>query len=151
MPAIFDKMHHLCIVVHDMEKAVDHYTRLGVGPWQAYPPMADYVELDVPDRKAFEETLYRFVNLANMQIQLCQPGPRDSPQRRFLDAHGEGVFHISFEVPDCGKGEAAAKAQGLKVLMRGRRANRSGFTFLTRRKRSAALSSRSAPMRRVDG
>jgi hypothetical protein len=39
------------------------------------------------------------------------------------------VFHIGFEVPDADTAEAQAKAQGMPVLMRGRRANRTGFTY----------------------
>ena len=52
-----------------------------------------------------------------------------SPQRQHLDTKGEGVFHIGFEVDDADAAEARARGQGLPVLMRGRRANRTGFTY----------------------
>ena len=47
----------------------------------------------------------------------------------FTDPKGEGAFHIGFEVPDADAAEDEARAQGLPVLMRGRRANRTGFTY----------------------
>jgi hypothetical protein len=72
---------------------------------------------------------YRFCDIDNVQIQLCQPPQIDCPQRRFLDEKGEGVFHLGFTVPDCDAGEATGVAHGLKVLMRGRRPDRSGFTY----------------------
>lgn len=60
---------------------------------------------------------YKCVGLDNVQLQLCQPGPQDSPQRRFLDAHGEGVYHLGFEVPDRDAAEAKGRA---RPLMRGK-------------------------------
>ena len=67
--------------------------------------------------------------MPNIQIQLCEPGPEASPQRTHLEIKGEGVFHMGFEVPDADLAETQAKVQGLKVMMRGRRANRTGFTY----------------------
>jgi hypothetical protein len=72
---------------------------------------------------------YRVCNLPNIQLQLCQPSRDPSPQRIHLDTKGEGVFHIGFEVPDADAAEIEAKGKGLSVLMRGRRKNRTGFTY----------------------
>ena len=129
MTDIFTKLHHVCIVVRDIEKAVAYYQSVGIEPWHDYPPLAQFTELDVPNPEAFRGMTYKYANIANVQIQLCQPGELDSPQRRFLGRHGEGVFHLGFEVPDCDAGEKAGRAMGLNVLMRGRRPNRSGFTY----------------------
>jgi len=129
MNPIFDKLHHLCIVVHDIDKAQAHHESIGIGPWIQYPPLAEYEELDVPSPAGFLSLKYRICNLPNIQLQLCEPGPEPSPQRLHLDRKGEGVFHIGFEVPDADAAEAQAKAQGLSPLMRGRRSNRTGFTY----------------------
>ncbi len=129
MSPLFDKLHHLCIVVHDIDKAQAHYESIGIGPWIQYPPLAEYEELDVPSPEGFLALEYRICNLPNIQLQLCEPGNEPSPQRLHLDRKGEGVFHIGFEVPDADAAEAQAKAQGLPVLMRGRRTNRTGFTY----------------------
>jgi methylmalonyl-CoA/ethylmalonyl-CoA epimerase len=129
MSAVFKTLHHVCIVVRDIDKAQAYYEKVGIGPWQDYPPLTQYIELDVPNRDALMSMRYKFANLDNVQIQLCQPSAQDSPQRRFLDQHGEGVFHIGFEVADCNEGEKAARALGLDVLMRGRRQDGSGFSY----------------------
>jgi catechol 2,3-dioxygenase-like lactoylglutathione lyase family enzyme len=129
MSGLFDKLHHVCIVVHDIDKAQAYYESIGIGPWVQYPPLAEYEELDVPSRNGFLSLKYRICNLPNVQLQLCEPGADLSPQRKHLDSKGEGVFHIGFEVPDADAAEAAARARGLPVLMRGRRANRTGFTY----------------------
>jgi catechol 2,3-dioxygenase-like lactoylglutathione lyase family enzyme len=125
----FKKLHHICIVVHDIDRAQAYYEQIGIGPWESYPPLAEYEELDVPSPRGFKTMKYRICNLPNMQFQLCQPSLDPSPQRIHLDTKGEGVFHIGFEVPDADRAEVEAKAEGLKVKMRGRRADRTGFTY----------------------
>lgn len=126
---LFAKLHHVCIVVHDIDKAQGYYESLGIGPWVAYPPLAEYEELGVPNREAFLSLKYRICDLPNVQLQLCEPSDDASPQRAHLDTKGEGVFHIGFEVPDADAAEAQANSHGMPVLMRGRRANRTGFTY----------------------
>jgi methylmalonyl-CoA/ethylmalonyl-CoA epimerase len=124
----FHQLHHICIVVRDIDTSVAYYESIGIGPWQDYPPLTEYTELDVPNPDAFLAMRYRVVNLDNVQLQLCQPPELDCPQRRFLDEHGEGVFHIGFEADvDVAAGQGAAL--GLDVIMRGRRPNGSGFIY----------------------
>ncbi|MBW8909501.1 MAG: VOC family protein [Mesorhizobium sp.] len=125
----FDKLHHICIVVHDIDKAQAYYDSIGIGPWEAYPPLAEYEELQVPSPEGFKVMQYRVCNLPNVQLQLCQPSRDPSPQRIHLDTKGEGVFHIGFEVRDADAAETKAQGDGLSVLMRGRRKNRTGFTY----------------------
>jgi catechol 2,3-dioxygenase-like lactoylglutathione lyase family enzyme len=129
MPTLFNKLHHLCLVVHDIDKAQAAYEAIGITPWVEYPPLAEYEELQVPSKPGFLGLKYRICNLPNVQLQLCQPGSEPTPQRLHLDSKGEGVFHVGFEVPDADAAEAQAVALGLPVLMRGRRANRTGFTY----------------------
>lgn len=126
---IFRCLHHICIVVRDMESAEAYYTSVGIGPWHDYPPLSQYSELEVPSREAFLAMKYRYCDIDNSQIQLCQPAEIDCPQRRFLEEKGEGVFHLGFTVGDCDAAEGIAEAAGMEVLMRGRRPDGSGFTY----------------------
>ena len=127
--AIFDKLHHICIVVHDIDKTQAYYESIGVGPWEAYPPLAEYEDLQAPSREGFNAMQYRICNLPNIQLQLCQPSEHRSPQRVHLETKGEGVFHLGFGVPDADVAESEAEHAGLPVKMRGRRKNRTGFTY----------------------
>jgi methylmalonyl-CoA/ethylmalonyl-CoA epimerase len=124
----FRELHHICIVVRDIEASVAYYESIGIGPWQDYPPLTEYTRLTVPNPDAFYALKYKLVNLGNVQLQLCQPPELDCPQRRFLDARGEGVFHIGFE-SDVDDAAAAAPGLGLNVLARGQRDNGSGFIY----------------------
>jgi methylmalonyl-CoA/ethylmalonyl-CoA epimerase len=129
MTPLFNKLHHVCIVVNDLDKAVAYYEALGVGPWFDYPKSGTYVEFEVPNKAASDAMRYKCVDLENVQIQLCEPGPLDSPQRRFLEQNGEGVYHLGFEVPDRDEAEAAGRALGLGVMARGKRIDNSGFCY----------------------
>jgi len=127
---IFHNLHHICIVVRNIEVAEAYYESIGIGPWHDYPPLDAFrSELDVPDVDAFFKLRYRYANLENFQIQLCEPSEGNSKQRQFLETRGEGVFHLGFTVPDCDKAEKLGIESGLQTLMRGRRPDRSGFTY----------------------
>jgi catechol 2,3-dioxygenase-like lactoylglutathione lyase family enzyme len=142
----FDKLHHICIVVHDIDRAQAYYESIGIAPWEAYPPLSEYEELEAPNRAGFMAMQYRVCNLPNVQLQLCQPSADPSPQRIHLETKGEGVFHIGFEVPDADAAEAAAKAKGMAVKMRGRRKNRTGFTYYnTEKDAGVVLLTRATP------
>jgi methylmalonyl-CoA/ethylmalonyl-CoA epimerase len=127
--SIFNKLHHICIVVHDLDRARAYFESVEIGPWIEYPPLTEYSDLSVPNPDAFMKMHYQVCNIGNAQLQLCQPPEQDCPQRRFLNEEGEGVFHIGFEVPDVDAAEAKGVADGLRVKMRGRRSNGSGFTY----------------------
>jgi catechol 2,3-dioxygenase-like lactoylglutathione lyase family enzyme len=128
MAKIFDRLHHVCIVVHDIDATQEYYESIGIGPWLNYPPLADYTELEMPSAEGFLSMKYRYCNTENIQLQLCQPG-EGTPQAEFLAEHGEGIFHLGFEVADADASEVQAANNGLAVWMKGRRSDSSGFTY----------------------
>ena len=141
MESTFHTLHHVCIVVEDMQHAVEFYESIGIGPWQPFPSLEPFRhELEVPDADDFMKLEYRFADLGNVQLQLCAP-PKDSNtlQRRFLDEHGEGVFHLGFSVDDCDRAEAYNRSLGLAPKLRGRLPNRNGFTYFDTDERGAGV------------
>lgn len=129
MKQIFKTLHHICVVVNDIEATERAYLAAGIGPWYDYPQAGAYIEYDVPDVAASKSMRYRCVDLDNIQIQLCQPSSLPSPQRHFLETFGEGVYHLGFEVPDRDEAETQGRALGLGVISRGKRADGSGFCY----------------------
>jgi methylmalonyl-CoA/ethylmalonyl-CoA epimerase len=125
----FAKLHHICIAVPDIDAAIAYYESVGIGPWHDYPPLEQFTRLDVPDPDGFRRLDYRYAWIGGFQLQLVQPGPEPTPQRRFLDERGAGVFHVGFEVPDADAAEKEAAALGVAPLMSGRRPDGSGFTY----------------------
>ena len=143
---LFDKIHHICLVVRDIEEKIKYYESIGIGPWKEYPPLSDYTDIEAPNIEGFMSLKYMVAQVGDVQIQLVQPSKIDSPQKRFLDTHGEGVYHIGFVVDDVNKREAAAKKKGLKVLSRGRRPDSSGFNYFdTKEEAGVVLLIRQSP------
>jgi len=125
----FTQVHHVCLVVADIDRAVAFYDSIGIGPWHDYPPLEQYTDLEVPDRQGFLGLRYKYADVGSVQFQLVEPGPADSPQKEFLRTKGEGVFHVGFSVDDVDAAGGQARETGLDVLMRGRRPDGSGFTY----------------------
>jgi methylmalonyl-CoA/ethylmalonyl-CoA epimerase len=126
----FSKLHHLSVVVRNLDEAVKFYESIGIGPFEDYPPLTEYVKLNVPDETGFFNLKFKIAQVGDIQIQLCQPGEGKSPYKDFLDKKGEGVYHLGFVVDDVDSSEAEVKKLGLKVLSSGRREDGSGFSYL---------------------
>jgi catechol 2,3-dioxygenase-like lactoylglutathione lyase family enzyme len=126
----FSVLHHLSIVVADIEKATRYYEAIGIGPFTEYPPMSEYVRIDVPDEEGFYNLTIRCAQIGPVQLQLIQPGAGKSLYRDHLEQNGEGVYHLGFVVDDIESSEQAVRDMGLKVISSGRRENGSGFAYL---------------------
>jgi methylmalonyl-CoA/ethylmalonyl-CoA epimerase len=135
---IFRQLHHVCVIVRELEAAVAFYESVGIGPWHDYPSLEQY-QLEVKDRKGYLNLRYRYANLDNFQLQLCQPGEGDTPQRRFLEERGEGVFHLGFAVPDLDAGEKEGLELGFGIISRGRLPDHTGFTYFDTAQRGAGV------------
>jgi catechol 2,3-dioxygenase-like lactoylglutathione lyase family enzyme len=127
---VFNKLHHISIVVRDAEKAQKYYESIGIGPWVDYPPMKEYVKIDVPDEKGFYNLKIKCARIGPIQLQLVEPGEGQSLYKDHLEKKGAGVFHLGFEVDNISTTDPEIEALGLKVLSSGRRENGSGFSYL---------------------
>lgn len=50
------------------------------------------------------------------EIELIEPLSDDTPVGRFLEKHGEGLHHLSFEVPDVRRSIAAGIKRGVETV-----------------------------------
>jgi 4-hydroxyphenylpyruvate dioxygenase-like putative hemolysin len=125
----FSELHHIAVVVRDLEQAVKHFSSVGIGPFESYPPIREYVRVDVPDESAFYDLQIRVAQIGPVSLQIIQPSEGRTIYGDFLENRGEGVFHLGFRVEDIEKDEAYLKQLGFKVLSSGRRADGSGFTY----------------------
>ena len=132
----FDKPHHICIVVKEIEKTKSYYESIGIGPWTEYPPLVEYTKLKVEDEAGFFGTRFVFTHVGTLQLQLAQPGEGKSHYKDFLETKGEGVFHIGFEVDDIDIVEKQLTDNEMKVLASGRRDDGSGFSYLDTREQA---------------
>jgi len=125
----FSQLHHIAVVVRDLVQAIKHFSSMGIGPFESYPPMREYVRVNVPDESAFYNIQIRVAQIGPVALQIIQPPEGRTIYGDFLKKRGEGVFHLGFRVDDIEKEEAYLKQLGLRVLSSGRRADGSGFTY----------------------
>jgi methylmalonyl-CoA/ethylmalonyl-CoA epimerase len=125
----FSVLHHLSLVVRDIDAAIRFLESVGIGPFFDYPPMKEYSRLNVPDEEGFFDTVIKCAMIGPVQLQVVQPGNGRSIYKDFLEKKGDGIFHLGFVVDDIEKAEAEGTAMGLDVISSGRRDNGSGFAY----------------------
>ncbi len=82
------KIHHVAIVVRDMEAALALYRdKLGLH-------VDEVVHMD------YDRATIGFLPLGEVKIELVQPTDDTTGVARFLEARGEGFHHVCFEVDD---------------------------------------------------
>ncbi len=128
--ALFQHLHHVSLVVRSLDSSVARLERLGFGPFVAYPPLEDYVELTVPDAAAFHALRIRVCQLGPVALQVIEAEDDRTIYGSFLETRGEGIFHLGFQVEDIRSAESEARDLGQRILSRGRRRDGSGFTYL---------------------
>jgi methylmalonyl-CoA/ethylmalonyl-CoA epimerase len=98
------KIHHIGIVVRDIEEAFTFYRdALGLPVHK----METVVDQDV---KA------ALLTLGHSEIELLEPLSNTSGIGRFLERRGEGMHHLCFETDDVAAELEVAKAKGLEVI-----------------------------------
>ncbi len=94
-----NRFHHVGIVVDDISKAISKYScALGIDKNKITVETMSYAS----GKGEIEEFKYAFLPLAigeNNFIELVEPITA-GPTARYLEKHGEGLFHLSFESSD---------------------------------------------------
>ncbi len=98
------KVHHVGIVVRDMEQAMRFYR--------------DTLGLSVHKLEAIPEqgVSAALLTLGDSEIELLQPVQPDTGVARYLDRKGEGLHHICFEVDDVQGDLDTLKSRGIEMI-----------------------------------
>lgn len=95
---MIEKIHHIGIAVHDLEKALEFYRdTLGLHV---------HASAEVQDQGLKAALL----TIGQSEIELLEPLSPDSPVGKFVERKGEGLHHICFQTPD-----VDAELEGLKA------------------------------------
>jgi len=118
------KFDHVSVVVRDIEKAVEFYQSLGIGP---FPPLigpsgpTPLTGKTVRGKPADYQIDLRHAEggVGQLQFEVIQPLEGETPVKEFLEKRGEGIHHIGFFVDDL-EGETARMAEkGFKITQSG--------------------------------
>ncbi len=102
--SMIKKVHHVGIVVRDMEQAMTMYR--------------DVLGLRVHKLETIEEqgVLAALLTLGDSEIELLQPIVADNGVARYLERKGEGLHHICFQVDDVERDLSALKDRGTEMI-----------------------------------
>jgi len=111
------KLEQIGLVVRDMGRAVERFSVLGFGPFspKTLPPG---VREWVKGRATRADVKVMAAMVGKVELELCQPGPGDSPHRDYLESKGEGIQHIQFRVANLQKEIDRLTGLGCTVLLR---------------------------------
>jgi methylmalonyl-CoA/ethylmalonyl-CoA epimerase len=113
-------VHHLGLVVKDVDEAVKYYTSVfGLGPFRT-----EVYEMD--ERTGFtysgQPTRARvkaaFARSGPVAIELVQVLEGETPHTEFLRKKGEGIQHVAFRVEDLDKTLAELAKVGIEPILR---------------------------------
>lgn len=96
-------LHHVGIVVGDLDAATEHYRTLGFGEGEVF---------DVP-HQAVKAVVFP---AGSGYVELIQPTDPEGPIARFMAKRGEGVHHIAYAVPDIRTALRRLDAAGVRLI-----------------------------------
>jgi methylmalonyl-CoA/ethylmalonyl-CoA epimerase len=113
---LWARAYQVGVVVRDMDRAIEFYESLGIGPFEE-GPSAHAVERRiygevVPDA----EVVGRIAKIGDIEFELLQPVRGATVQQEFLDARGEGVIHICAYTDDLDRDVAIMADRGFPVI-----------------------------------
>ena len=127
--SLFSKVDQVGVLVRDLDKAVEYYEALGIGPFhppkKAIPINRKVYGKPAPDVK----NKAVIANIGQAHIELVQPIAGKSIQKKFLETRGEGINHLGFVVDDLDKETTRLIEKGFKVISSGKFARGGGMTY----------------------
>ena len=112
----FEKFDHVGVVVRDLDKAIEYYQSLGMGPFEKRV-------IDTPADKTMYGKPADFklkiatAPLGPIKLEIIEASDGAILQQEFLENKGEGINHIAFAVGDLEKEKATLMMKGLKVIL----------------------------------
>ena len=98
------KIHHVAVIVRDLDVALDLYRgKLGL-------------EVEAVMNMAYDHVSIGFLPVGETKIELVMPTDDTTGSARFLASKGEGFHHVCFEVPDIQRALDSLAAMGLTLV-----------------------------------
>lgn len=119
------------IIVADMDKAIDFYQSLGIGPFTNLMEMVTVTERKIGDRDAMDiENRCELAKLGDLTFELVQPIKGDTFEREGLDNKGDHGGLLGFNVENLDKSIEEFTKRGFEIIETARFAEGGGFAFI---------------------
>jgi methylmalonyl-CoA/ethylmalonyl-CoA epimerase len=97
------ELHHVGIVVGDLETAIARYAALGFG------------DVERTDNRE-QQVLMAIFRAGTGYVELIQPTDPDGPIARFHAKRGDGLHHVAYRVPDLAEELTRLAAAGVRLI-----------------------------------
>jgi methylmalonyl-CoA/ethylmalonyl-CoA epimerase len=98
------KIHHVAVIVRDIDAALDLYRdKLGL-------------DVEAVMNMEYDHVVIGFLPVGEVKIELVAPTDNTTGSARFLETKGEGFHHVCFEVPDVQAALDKLAAMGLTLI-----------------------------------
>jgi len=118
------KFHHVAVIVRDMNKAIEHYQVLEIGPFPPFigPEGPTPLTGKMVNGKPVDYSIdlrHAKSGVGDLRFELIEPLKGETPAKEFLEKKGEGIHHIGFTVDDIDKETAKLAEKGFKITQSG--------------------------------
>jgi methylmalonyl-CoA/ethylmalonyl-CoA epimerase len=97
------RLHHIAIVVEDLDQALAQYQVLG---------FSEPDRFDVPEQHVLVSTFRAGPGF----VELIQPTDPEGPIAGYLAKRGPGMHHVAYQVPDIARTLAALAQAGVRLI-----------------------------------
>jgi len=128
----FAKLHHVGVVVKDINKAIAFFESLGFGPFGAPGGARTFAITfngELHGKPATWTTTISNAKIGDFELELLEPTKGAQALKESLDATGEGLQHIGFITDDLDAEIANFKKNGVGIWTLAREPNGGGFLY----------------------
>jgi methylmalonyl-CoA/ethylmalonyl-CoA epimerase len=128
----FQNMHHVGVVVKDINKAISYFESLGIGPFGApgnKKTFAITFQGELHGKPVAWTTTISNARIGAVELELLEPTKGKQALKESLDATGEGLHHIGFITDDLDAEIANLKKNGVGIWTLAREPDGGGFLY----------------------
>ena len=126
----FPRIGHMGIICRDVEKAIEYFNSIGIGPFKVMPgrdkPLVDHYYQGKP---ATHKAKVYHAWFGPVEVELYEVTEGKCVATEHLEAHGEGVDHIGCWVDDLDKEVEKLKKMGIEIVQEGKRVGRNKWAY----------------------
>ena len=108
---MFEKLHHVCIAVKDMQKSLDTFKKL-----LELKEEEIFISDEWEDGTVGDKMIFAYLQRGDTILELIQPLKPGGSMDRFVKEMGEGLHHVSFESSNIIRDFERVKRLGFKVI-----------------------------------
>jgi methylmalonyl-CoA/ethylmalonyl-CoA epimerase len=128
----YTKLHHVGLVVKDIDKAIDYLESIGIGPFEGSAGERKFTipfKGELHGKPAEWKTTISNAQLGDVQLELLEPTEGPQALKESLDATGEGLHHIGFLVNDIDQVIEKGRQDGLRIWTMSKRQDGPSFLY----------------------